>query len=342
MQYVGLDVHQAFTYGVIEDDAGAVVLERQFKNEPEAMNKFLAIVKEDAKIALESCSCWQYVYDYLDDAGYEVTLAHPSGVRAIAASRKKTDRHDAKILADLMRMNMLPTAYAPPWDIRVQRQITRHRLSLTNLRTELKNKVHAIVRRHGIELNEKYSDAFTKTGLTYLKSLDVPMCDRFELDQYLGLIETINAQIDETQERIDELTLDDPAARLLTTIPGVGHYAALSIVAAIGDIRRFADHEKLTSYAGLNPSVHQSGTTCITGHISKQGSTQLRWILVQAANVAVRHDQTLGDFYERLAKTKGHNKAIVATARKMLKYIHTMLKNNIPYHALQIHKATKG
>ncbi|MBI4140825.1 IS110 family transposase [Candidatus Woesearchaeota archaeon] len=332
-QFVGLDVHKAFTYGVVMDKEGTVIFERKFKNDPQELDNFLVNVQQDSKIALESCSCWQYVYDYLKDANYEsVALANPLAVRLIGESRKKTDRHDAKVLADLLRMNGLPEAYAAPWDIRVKRQITRHRLSLVNIRVELKNKIHAILLRHGINLDDQFNDIFCKKGTEYLQSIDLPMCDRFELDQYLELIKALSERINTTQERIEEIAGDDPEARLLMTIPGISYYSALMIKAEIGDIRRFPNHEKLTSYAGLNPSVYQSGNKCITGHISKQGNKNLRWILIQTAHVAIMHDKTLATFYHRIRKTRGHNIAIVATARKMLKIINAMIKNNAKYY----------
>lgn len=339
MQYVGLDVHKAFTYGVVMDKEGKVVFERKFKNEPHDMDMFLLNVQKDSKVALESCSCWQYVYDYVKDAGYtSVVLAHPLGVRVIATSCKKTDKNDATVIADLLRMNGLPEAYAAPWDVRAKRQITRHRGSLVGIQTEIKNKVHAILRRHGYNTDDQFSDVFGKSGIEYLHSLDLPSCDRLELDQYLEIFEEIRKRVNASQERIEELAGDDPAARILMSMPGISYYAALTIAAEIGDIRRFHSAEKLTSYAGLNPSVHQSGNRCKMGHISKRGNKNLRWILVQAANVAVMHDKLLARFYHRIRKTSCHNVALVATARKMLTYINTMLVHNIPYHALQIHK----
>ena len=166
------------------DKEGKVILEQKFKNEPHSMDLFLSNIKQDSKIALESCSCWQYVYDYLSDAGFkELVLANPSRVRLIAESRKKTDKHDAKVLADLLRMNMLPESYAPPLDVRYERQITRHRLSLVRLRADVKRKVGALLLRHGYQ--NEYSDLFGKASTEYLYSLDLPMCDRFELDNYL-------------------------------------------------------------------------------------------------------------------------------------------------------------
>jgi len=337
-QIIGLDVHKSFIYACVMEEDGKIVFERKFNNNPDAFDKFLLNVSKEDKIVLESCSYWQYVYDYLEDAGYNnLTLANPVQVRLIATSRKKTDRHDAKILADLLRTNMLPTSYAPPRCVREQRQITRHKASLTTLRSEVINKIHAILFRHGMINANAIS---SQKGISWLYSLDLPYPDRYELDNYIKMVEHITKLIKDTKERIDETADTDPRARLLTTMYGIDNYSALTIVGEIGDIRRFSSSEKLISYAGLNPSVHQSGNTLRTGHISKQGNKNLRWILVQCSHVAVQGDTTLGRFYNRIKKRRGHNIAIVATARKMLKYAYAMLINNIPYHALQVHKAT--
>lgn len=337
--YVGLDVHKSFSQGCILDDKGNIVLEQKFKNDPHSMDIFLLNVKkDDSKIVLESCSCWQYVYDYLQDAGYQVTLANPLQVSLIARSRKKTDKNDAKILADLLRTNMLPTSYAAPKDIRDERQITRHRASLVYMGAQIKHKVNAILLRHGIE--HGYSDLFGEAGKEYMRSLDLPMCDRFELDNYLSLLRHIEVKVESTQERVDDFVAHNPHARLLMTVPGISYYSALMISAEIGDIRRFNSAKKIISYAGLNPSVYQSGNKCITGHISKQGNKNLRWILTQVSHVAVQHDIALRSFFLRIRKTRGTNIAVTATARKLLTIIYAMLKNNSKYYALQVRKAS--
>ena len=337
-KYVGLDVHKKFIFGCVKDKEGKTLFEQKFKNEPHSTDLFLLNVQKDSKVALESSSCWQYAFDYLTDAGYDVVLSNPSKTRLIGESKKKTDAEDARKLADLLRMNMLPLSYAAPSHVRIQRQITRHRLSLVNLGVEIKNKIHAILRRHGIQT--ELDDIFTQKGLEYLESLDLPMCDRHEIDQYISLLRHINLSVDKTQERIDEFANDEPYARLIQTQPGIGCYASLMIVAEIGDIMRFPSSKKVVSFAGLNPAVYQSGEKCYKGHISKQGSRNLRWILIQCANVAVQHDKRLKSFYMRKKLAKGHNKAIVAVARKMLINIYVMMKYNIPYHALRVNKAT--
>jgi transposase len=336
--YVGLDVHKNFIFGCVKDKEGKTLFEQKFKNEPHSTDLFLLNVPRDSKVALESCSCWQYAFDYITDAGFDVVLSNPSRTRLIGESKKKTDPEDARKLANLLRVNMLPLSYAAPMHVRIQRQITRHRLSLVNLGVEIKNKIHAILLRHGIQT--ELDNIFTQKGLEYLESLDLPMCDRFEIDQYISLLRHLNISVDKTQERIDEFANDEPHAKLIQTHPGVGVYASLMIVAEIGDIRRFSSSKKLVSFAGLNPAVYQSGEKCYKGHISKQGSKKLRWILVQCANVAAQHDKRLKSFYMRKKLAKGHNKAIVAVARKMLVNLYVMMNHNIPFHALRVNKAT--
>lgn len=337
-QFVGLDVHKKTIYGYVMDKKGSKIYEKEFKTQPHELNMFLLNVKRnDSLIAIESCSCWQYTYDYLQDAGYDLILAHPLGVKALKKVKRHTDKDDAKLLADLLRMNMLPESYAAPEDVRIKRQITRHRHSLTDVENQIKNKIHAILLRHGYEV--PYSDAFCKSALTYMHDLNLPECDRFELNQYIDLVQTLQSQKTKCSEVVENIANDDPNVRIAVTMPGMGNYAATTFVAEVGDIRRFDKADKVASFAGLVPKVHQSGEKTKLGNITKQGNTNLRYVMVQAANIAVQHDKTLRKTYNRL-KHKGHNKAIVAVARRMVTLLYVMLKNNIKYHDLQVHKAT--
>lgn len=232
---------------------------------------------------------------------------------------------------------MLPESYVAPEDIRVKRQITRHRHSLTCIENEIKNKIHAILLRHGYEA--PYSDAFCKSAIAYMRNLNLLECDRFELNQYIDTIEHLKEQKSKCTEIIEEIASDDPQVRLAMTMPGMGHYAATTFVAEVGDIRRFNKADQVARFAGLVPKVHQSGEKTKYGSITKQGNTNLRHVMVQAANVAVQHDKTLRKTYTRL-KHKGYNEVIVAVARRMTTLLYVMLNNNIKYQALQIHKAT--
>lgn len=336
-QYVGLDIHKRSIYAVVVDDSGDLLFKEEFPNEPKTFDKFLSKIQKTAVIALESCICWEHVYDHLDNAGFKnIELANPSRIGLIAKSRKKTDEHDAMVLAQLVRTNMLPKSHAPSKEIRQQRRMTRFRASLGRIQNSIKNKVHAILIREGIQ--NPYDNMFTNQSLEYLKTLELEWADRYQMDNYIRLIVHTNKQKARAEELIKEYVQFHPHAKLLCTIPGIATYSALSICAEISDTRRFTNARQLTSYAGLNPRVSQSGETLRTGKISKQGDIHLRWMLNQCANVAIRHDSHIAKLYHRYRKTKNHNQAITAIARKMLTYIFTMIEKNITYQQLYIHK----
>jgi len=334
--YVGLDTHKKFSVGCIKDKDGNTIYEKKFKNEPHEMDLFMAHVLEDSKIALESSSCWHYVYDYIADQGYEVLLSNPSKTRLIGESSKKTDFEDARKIADLLRMNALPLSYAAPKGIREQRQITRHRATLGRIGVGIKNRIYAILRRHGN--HSEFDDMYAESSLQYLESLDLPMIDRLELDQFIEMLRGLKEKMGVAEERITEMSVDFPGARILQTHPGISYYSSLTITGEIGEIHRFNSAKQLVSFGGLNPKVYQSGERCHMGRISKQGNGNLRWMLIQCANVAVRFDPRLKSYYLKKKLGKGHNKAIVAVARKMLVNIYVMLKYQKSFHALRVNK----
>jgi len=327
MQYVGLDVHKKFTYASVIDDKGNVVMEDKFQSSIEGLDKFLDKVEKNTEFVMEASSVWQHLYDHLEFNGFAVKLAHPLKTRAIAEARIKTDAIDARTLAQLLRANLISESYVPIMDVRVERSITRHRASLVRIRTQIKNKIHAILRRHGIQY--EFSDLFGKSGIEFLRNVDIPAYSRYELDHYLTLLRVLNYKIEDSSKQIEALKKENPQAQLLTTIPGISDYSALLIMAEIGDIRRFKTAEHLCSYAGLVPSTYQSGNTSYHGKITKQGSKWLRWILIQAANKAITRENALQRFYKRLEAKKG---------RKMLTYIHAMLTLNLKFDELQVNK----
>ena len=184
-------------------------------------NSLCSDIDKDYKLALVSCSVWQHICDYLSDAGFEVSVAYPLKVRPIAEARIKTDKIDANTLANLLRADILPTSWVAPYLIRTESQLARHGISLVGMRLMLKNKVHAILLRHGIDY--EYSDLFGMSGMDCLKSLDLPAHDRFELDHYVEMLEEFNQIISKTQERIEEAAEANPQAKLLTSMPGIDY-----------------------------------------------------------------------------------------------------------------------
>jgi len=328
MQFVGLDIHLKHINACIRNNAGKIEIQTKFKTEPDAMDRFLVHVdKENSKIVIEACSCWEFVYDYLTDAGYKVILANPSQIEK--KKGRKTDKLDAKKLSKLLHADMIPEAYAAPRDVRDQRSLTRLKQSLTELRTEVKNKVNAILIRNGIV--HGYSDVFGKAGTQYLRSIDLEIRDKYQIDTYLDTVSNIDKQIIDVTERIEEVEVRNPDIKIVRSHPGFDYYMSLLFIGEIGDNRRFQSYNKLTAYAGLDPSVSQSGEKCYIGHITKKGNKRLRWCLVQAAHVAVMHDSKYAKIFHKISARKNANVAYVAVARKILKTLYYMLKNHSYY-----------
>jgi len=321
--YVGLDVHKRVCYGTVMDEKGQIVKRGKFSNDHQGLEEFMEGIDE-ALVAMEAGYCWQPLYDRLEETGHDVRLAHPLKVKAIAEAKVKTDKIDSETLAHLLRADLLPESYVPPRDIRELRDRVRRRAFLVGMRTMLKNRVHSELAKRGIRLGVPL---FTRNGRDLLRGLGLEA-----VDQVLPVMDTLDRQIALISGSLKRMCNEDPRASLLTTIPGVGYYIALLTVSEIGDVRRFPDSEKLCSYAGLVPTVRRSGGSTRHGGITKEGSKWLRWALTQAVHVHIRSETNLTRFYRRLAETKPVQVAVMATARKMLKVVYWMLRNDEPFH----------
>ncbi len=329
MMYVGLDYHKRYSVATKMGEGGEVLEQVKLLNHAPCLMEFLNDLPQDAKIALEATGSWYWLYELLEDRGTEVHLAHPLRTRAIAEARIKTDRIDSRILAHLLRTDLLPAAYIPPRAVRDVREILRYRASLISMRTQVKNKVHAILSKNGIR--PRYTDLFGKGSLRQLQALDLRPAYALELRGYLRLAEALQQLIAEVDARVEEIATDDPRAILLTTIPGIGYYSALLIISEIGDIARFPNARKLCSYAGLVPRVHSSGGRTRYGPITKQGSKYLRWIMVELSPHFCRGSSRMERLYRRVCLRHGKNAARVAVAREMLKVIYYMLRDERPF-----------
>lgn len=295
----------------------------------DSLNRFLDTLDE-AKVVLESTNVWEYIFETIESAGFDVTLAHPKQVKAIAAARVKTDKVDARTLAELLRADMIPASYVPERDVRDLREALRTRASLVCDTTSLKNRIHAKLLRRGIQKPDEFNKNFTQKHRTWLRSLRIE-----SLDHLLNALEATEREVKEIDAALLKKYEENDHARLISEIPGIGYYGALMLAAEIGDIDRFHDPEHLSAYAGLVPTVHQSASNCYYGHISKQGSRYMRWILVEAVHIYVRNapDSQITKFFNRKMRKIGRNKATVATARKMLHIIYWMIVKEEHYHS---------
>ena len=325
MFYAGFDIHQKFIYATILDEKSQIVQQGKFLTSEADLDNFLGFLPpKQVKVVMESCGIWEDFYDVLESKGYDVCLANPQGVKAIASAKIKNDKVDSEVLAKLLKADLIPMSYIPPKEIRELRYLVRHRKILIKHRTKLKNNIHQILRMKNIK--HGFRSVFTLKGIKYLNSLKQ---DR--IDCFLKIMDTLNLEIKNLDEKLKENKTSNKEVHLLSTMPGIGRYAAQVIQSEIGDVKRFPSPKKLCNYAGIVPSQNQSGEKDYKGRITKIGSRNLRWILVQGAQVAVCLSNKLQKYYYKLAKKKSRSKAIIAVARKLLTIQRHMLTNKEPY-----------
>ena len=328
--FVGIDLHKIFMQVALMDSAGNVLKNERIACNFETVRKEFAKIPANARYVLESSSVWYGMYRLLrDEMGLDVMLSNPLATKRIAQSKKKTDRVDAEILADLLRGGYIAECYVPDKEIVGDRQLVRYRSKMVRKRTEFKNGVHAILLQAGIKIS---GVTFTPRYVRHLHQLE-----DWRIEKYLKTIEFFNQDIADCDARIKDVVSKNGAAKLLKTMPGIGNITALAPVSEIGEISRFPDMDSLAAYFGLVPSVGNSASTVHHGRITKQGNSLMRHLLTEAALVHVIHARRkksptpLGKFYERLCKKRGGSKAKVATAAKMLRIAYWMLTKKMDY-----------
>jgi transposase len=291
--------------------------------------KFAEELTKDDSVALEVTTNAWAVADLIQPFVGRVVVSNPLKTKAIAEAKVKTDKVDAEVLAQLLRCDYLPSVWVPDQVTRSLRQLTSRRERLVSERTRLKNRIQSVLASRLVPVPVK--TLFSQEGLKWLVGCELSADQRALIDSDLRLMKVVDQEIAELEAALRQQAWSQARVRLLMTIPGVDYYVALALIAALGDLSRFADGDHAASYLGLTPSVKQSANTCHYGPITKRGASHARWLLTQAAQNMARQAGPLGVFFRRLAKRKCWNVAVCATARKLVGVAWLMLKNNEPY-----------
>lgn len=320
MLYGGLDAHKDFVQACWVDGKNRVVKEGRFDTTPRGLSRLCQAARGSRCVIESSTACFQ-TYDALREAGLRVRVAHPSRVKAIASAKIKTDKIDARTLAELERADLIPEAHIPSKETRELRLLVRQRVSLTKDSTKLKNRVRSLFLKQGIKTP---TNLFTK--LAWKQTLANSSGNaKLAAEQMAAQLDLHDKQRAELSKKIQLSAESMDDAKLLKTIPGVGWFSALLLAAEIDGVNRFADEEHLQSYAGLVPSTRQSGNVSHSGHISKQGNSLMRWILVQDAWIAIKHSKKFRKTFVKVSRKHDVKIAIVAVARKILRCAYFML-----------------
>jgi transposase len=314
-QIVGIDLHRRRSVIVRMDQAGQHLGSVRIDNDPMVLAAEIAKAGEQPQVVLEATYGWYWAADVLADAGAQVHLAHPLGVKGFAYRRVKNDVRDAADLADLLRMGRLPEGWIAPPAVRELREIVRHRAKLVAWRSGLKASVHGVLAKQG--LHPQVTDLFGVGGRQWLSTAPLDSAYRLRVNALLRLIDAIDFELTALAGPLRTALADHTGFRAVQKVPGVGPTLAAIFVAEIGDITRFAGPAQLSSWAGLTPKHRESDTVVHRGPITKQGSTLVRWAAVEAAQGA-RNAGWLDQTRARIAERRGRNIATVAVARKLL------------------------
>ncbi len=310
---VALDVHKRFAEVAVHEDGE---VRRVGRIETTDLRVFAQSLGPEDHVVLESTSLTWAIAELLAQHAGKVTVSNPMRTKAIASAKVKTDKVDARVLAQLGAADFLPEVWAPDEQTRALRRRIAHRASLVKQRTRLRNQVHAVLARNLIELD--VTDLFGKKGRRLLAAVELVEHERDQVDSALRLHDALDAEIERAERTLARHALDSEQVRRLMTIPGVGSITALSIVGVIGDVDRFPSPRHLVGYLGLDPRVRQSGERKARhGHISREGQAHARGLLIEAAHSAIRTPGPLRAFHARLKDRRGSQVALCATARKL-------------------------
>src|SRR3954471_6030982 len=316
VRFIGLDVHLDFCEVAI-CEAGRVRSGGRVATSVEGLAILANSLGPDDRVALEATGNALAIARRLEPHVARVVVATRSELRAITEAKVKTDDRDARTLARLLAAGLLRGCWLPDEPTRALRRRLARRAQLVRQRTRCKNEVHAVLMRT-LKGRPPMSDLFGRGGRVWLGELELPADERETVDGCLRQIDFLDAEVAILERGIAEHALGSEAIKRLMTVPGVSLMTAATFIAAVGDVRRFRDPGKLVSYLGLDPKgapVRQRPAR--HGRISKQGASEVRHMLAEAANVAVNTAGPMRAFYERVRVRRGRQIAIVAVARKL-------------------------
>jgi transposase len=318
VKYVGLDWAYRTAQWCALAPSGEIAGEGRIAADRDGLARLVFELGDEVTACLEMMSGALWVRDQLVACGWQVQVADARKVKTVAPLAAKTDKVDARLLAELSRRQLVPALWLPSLDERALRERLRRRMHLVRLRTSAKGRIFGLQTQWGVRVS--LARLRRADGLTLLEGAGMPAVWRRSVSECLALIDFLDARLEPLDQELRPFAKADPRAVLLDTIPGIAELLALTIAVEIGDISRFATPEKLVSYGRLAPRVRQSGQgQPRSGPLSKSGSRLLGWAAVEAAQQAWRETNPWHELYLDVSgRSRNHNAAKAAVARKIL------------------------
>ena len=326
--YCGVDFHSRQQKIAFLDSGTGEVQLKELKHQGEEVRQFYELLPKPVIVGLEATGSSLWFEKLLAQLGHEVWIGHATEIRRRARSRQKNDWRDAELCLELMLKNEFPRIYRLSEEsLEILRQL-RYRHRLVKMRTMAKNGLHAIALSACLSLKAKL---LTKSGRAKLEGLELSPGCKEQRREWLDLIDQLNHRIARLESEIEQIGEADSRVQLLRTHPGLGPLTALTLVHTLEPVTRFSTSRKVTAFVGLEPCEESSAEKVRWRGISKAGSRLLRFLLIEAAGIAIRYDEELRRFYYRLLIRRDKHKAKAAVARKLLVRAWIMLRDRIDY-----------
>lgn len=332
MKSVGVDLHKKTITVCVMDETLAVLETRWFYCDQTALISAFFQRLGECQVAVEATASYEWFVRLVEPIARRVVLAHPKKLRVIAESTRKSDKLDARILAEFLARDMLPESYRPTPRQRDHRRLVRHRHWLMKRSTAAKNRIHRLL----ADYNTSIPGGFSQIEEDWLARLSLSDVDRFVLDDLRVELERIRAALRRVNRKLVEFAkegneIETENREILRSIPQVGPVTTEVVLSELADPARFPSGKKATAYAGMAPGQRESAGKRQELHIEKNGSRILRWALVEAAWRIIRKSPRWEAVFERLRPRLGKKKAIVAVARRLLCVMMSMLKSRQRY-----------
>jgi len=330
MIIIGVDFHPEFQQVASVDTDTGEFQEKRLAHREEAENFYrdLAAVGQKVRVGMEASGHARWFERLLAELQFELWIGDAAEIRTKRVRKQKTDRQDAQLILRLLLEDRFPQIWVPSWENRDLRQLLWHRHRMVQARTRIMNQLQAVALNEGLRCKKRL---WREPGRQQLESFRLaPWASRRRRD-LLELMDRLNPTITELTQAIEQEVEKCPAAQRLRTHPGVGALTALAFVLIIGRVDRFQCGKQVASYLGLVPLEESSGNRRRLGHITKQGSSMMRFLLVEAAQVTVRSVPEWRSKYLHLMMRRGRKTAKVAMARRLAVRLYWMMRQGWDY-----------
>ena len=320
---IGCDYHPRFQMIARLEEATGELTVRRLEHENGEAKRFYSSLSKGTLVGIEATGSTQWFERLMAECGHELWVGDPAEIRARRVRKQKTDERDALHLLDLLLTNRFPRVWVPSPEERDARQLLQHRQKLVRMRTAVKNPLHGLAMGQGLCRKQKL---WSERGRKQLEGLELGPWASRRRQELLQLLDELDPQITELDQAVEAEARRRPEVRRLMTLKGVGPVTGLAFVLTLGPVERFPRSRQVVSYLGLNPREDSSGGHQRFGHITKQGNTMMRWLLVEAGQTAARLDPELRRVYKRLKARRGANVAKVAMARRLAVRMYWILR----------------